>query len=53
MLAEELAGLDERIACLTKSRRTLLDYLQRTEHATSVLEGAVAARGVAAPAPVS
>jgi DNA-binding transcriptional MerR regulator len=39
MLAEELAGLDERIACLTKSRRTLLDYLQRTEHATSVLEG--------------
>ena len=43
MLAEELTGLDERIACLTKSRRTLCDYLQRTEHATAVLEGAVAA----------
>jgi DNA-binding transcriptional MerR regulator len=53
MLAEELAGLDERIACLTKSRRALLDYLQRTEHATAVLEGAVAGRGVAAPAAVS
>lgn len=31
MLAEELAGLDERIACLTASRRTLHDYLVRTE----------------------
>ena len=40
LLAEELTGLDERIACLTKSRRTLCDYLQRTEHATAVLEGA-------------
>ncbi|GEL99336.1 MerR family transcriptional regulator [Cellulomonas terrae] len=40
LLAEELTGLDERIACLTKSRRTLCDYLQRTEHATAVLENA-------------
>ncbi|MBO9556342.1 MerR family transcriptional regulator [Cellulomonas sp.] len=38
LLAEELTGLEERIACLTKSRRTLLDYLQRTEHAAAVLE---------------
>ena len=43
MLAEELTGLDERIACLTRSRRALCDYLQRTEHATAVLEGAVTA----------
>ncbi|WP_369817980.1 MerR family transcriptional regulator [Cellulomonas sp. Root485] len=42
MLADELTGLDERIACLTRSRRTLCDYLQRTEHATAVLEGATA-----------
>ncbi len=42
MLAEELTGLDERIACLTRSRQTLNDYLQRTEHAAAILEGALA-----------
>ena len=31
MLTEELAGLDERIACLTASRRALHDHLVRTE----------------------
>jgi DNA-binding transcriptional MerR regulator len=40
LLAEELTGLDERIACLTRSRRTLHDYLLRTEHAAAVLESA-------------
>ena len=49
MLAEELTGLDERIACLTKSRRTLCDYLQRTEHAADVLEGSRAEPSVLSP----
>ncbi|NUU16536.1 MerR family transcriptional regulator [Cellulomonas humilata] len=49
MLAEELTGLDERIACLTRSRRTLCEYLQRTEHATAVLEGAHAPALSSAP----
>jgi DNA-binding transcriptional MerR regulator len=49
MLAEELTGLDERIACLTKSRRTLCDYLQRTEHAAAVLEDAHARDSQAQP----
>ena len=40
MLAEELTGLDERIACLTKSRQTLRDYLQQTEYAATILEDA-------------
>ncbi|MFC4554762.1 MerR family transcriptional regulator [Georgenia faecalis] len=39
-LAAELAGLDERIACLTRSRRTLSDYLARTEHAALVADAA-------------
>ncbi|AEE44282.1 MerR family transcriptional regulator [Cellulomonas fimi] len=40
MLAEELAGLDARIACLTTSRTTIHDFLLRTEHAAQVLEAA-------------
>lgn len=35
-LAAELAGIEERIACLTKSRDTLRGFLARTEHATLV-----------------
>lgn len=31
-LAEELTGLESRIACLTKSRDTIRDFLVRTEH---------------------
>ena len=51
MLADELTGLDERIACLTKSRQTLLDYLRQTEYAATILEDA-RAHGVL-PQPVS
>ncbi|GCD21476.1 MerR family transcriptional regulator [Cellulomonas algicola] len=40
MLAEELEGLDDRIACLTASRRTIHDFLVRTSHAADVLEAA-------------
>ncbi|WP_456844679.1 MerR family transcriptional regulator [Cellulomonas sp. P5_C6] len=50
MLAEELSGLDERIACLTKSRRTLSDYLRRTEYAATLLEDARARGRVPQPA---
>ncbi|WP_136519356.1 MerR family transcriptional regulator [Cellulomonas telluris] len=53
MLAAELAGLDERIACLTRSRRTLHDYLVRTEHDVLVADAARATRDAGgAPAPV-
>ncbi|GAA4346540.1 MerR family transcriptional regulator [Angustibacter luteus] len=31
-LAEELLGLESRIACLTKSRDIIRDYLVRTQH---------------------
>ena len=31
-LAEELSGLESRIACLTRSRDTIRSYLVRTEH---------------------
>lgn len=31
-LAQELAGLESRIVCLTRSRDTIRDYLVRTEH---------------------
>jgi len=31
-LANELTGLDERIACLTKSRNTIREFLTRTQH---------------------
>lgn len=32
LLATELAELDARIACLTRSRTTIQEYLVRTEH---------------------
>ena len=31
-LAAELGPIEDRIACLTRSRDTLRDYLQRTQH---------------------
>ncbi|WP_235915621.1 MerR family transcriptional regulator [Puerhibacterium puerhi] len=40
LLATELAGIEERIACLTRSRDTVRDFLARTEH-SSLLDGAV------------
>ncbi|MCC2335755.1 MerR family transcriptional regulator [Cellulomonas wangsupingiae] len=40
MLAQELEGLDQRIACLTASRATLHDYLVRTEHAVLLRDAA-------------
>ena len=36
MLAHELTGIEERIACLSRSRDTIRDYLARTEHAALV-----------------
>lgn len=44
MLAHELDGIEDRIACLTRSRDTIRDYLARTEHA-AVLSERAAARG--------
>ncbi|KQM81234.1 MerR family transcriptional regulator [Agromyces sp. Leaf222] len=38
MLAAELAGLEERIACLSRSRDSIRDYLARTEHTALVCE---------------
>lgn len=38
MLAHELTGIEERIACLSRSRDTIRDYLARTEHAALVSE---------------
>ncbi|WP_109473745.1 MerR family transcriptional regulator [Ornithinimicrobium cavernae] len=32
LLAAELVPIEERIACLTRSRDTIRDYLQRTNH---------------------
>jgi DNA-binding transcriptional MerR regulator len=37
-LAEELVGLEGRIACLTKSRDTIRQYLLRTQHESLVLQ---------------
>lgn len=37
-LLAQLDDLDARIACLSRSRRTLHDYLVRTEHAALLLE---------------
>lgn len=31
-LADELTAIDDRLACLTRSRDTLRDYLERTRH---------------------
>ena len=37
-LAEELTGLEERIACLTKSRNTIREFLTRTQHQVLLAE---------------
>lgn len=37
-LAAELVGIESRIACLTRSRDTIRDYLARTEHAAVLSE---------------
>jgi DNA-binding transcriptional MerR regulator len=42
MLAHELVGIEERIACLTRSRDTIRDYLARTEHAAMLSEAQLA-----------
>jgi DNA-binding transcriptional MerR regulator len=42
MLAHELVGIEERIACLTRSRDTIRDYLARTEHAAVLSEAELA-----------
>ncbi len=42
MLAHELVGMEERIACLTRSRDTIRDYLARTEHAAMLSEAELA-----------
>jgi DNA-binding transcriptional MerR regulator len=39
-LADELAGLEARIACLTKSRDAIRGYLVRTRHEVLVREAA-------------
>lgn len=44
LLAAELRELDDRIACLTRSRRTIADYLERTAR-TAEAAGAARARG--------
>jgi len=41
-LAGELAGLESRIACLTRSRDTIRDFLLRTEHEVLLREGGAA-----------
>lgn len=38
MLAHELTGIEARIACLSKSRDTIRDFLERTEHAAVLSE---------------
>src|SRR6476469_5570273 len=40
-LADELQGLEARIACLTKSRDTIRDYLARTQHQVLLREAKV------------
>lgn len=40
MLAAELVGIEDRIACLTRSRDTIRDVLVRTEHAALLSEAA-------------
>ena len=39
-LAEELIGLEGRIACLTKSRDTIREFLVRTQHEALISRGA-------------
>ena len=38
-LADELGALESRIACLTRSRDTVRDYLSHTEHAALLASG--------------
>lgn len=38
MLAAELVGLEDKIACLTRSRDTLSRFLEQTEHAALISE---------------
>jgi DNA-binding transcriptional MerR regulator len=49
LLATELAGIEERIACLTRSRDTVRGFLARTEHA-ALLDGAATPRDGRVPA---
>lgn len=44
LLADELAGIEDRIACLTRSRDTVRRFLERTEHAALISEAASGAR---------
>ncbi|GAB3163221.1 hypothetical protein GCM10027059_17310 [Myceligenerans halotolerans] len=39
-LATELAGIEDNIACLTRSRDTIREFLTRTEHAALLSEAA-------------
>lgn len=39
-LANELIGLERRIACLTKSRDTIREHLVRTQHEVLISQGA-------------
>ncbi|MFC7878547.1 MerR family transcriptional regulator [Isoptericola sp. NPDC057391] len=50
MLAVELVGIEDRIACLTRSRDTIRDVLARTEHAALLSEAAAAGTTPAAGA---
>ncbi|MGF0116348.1 MerR family transcriptional regulator [Promicromonospora sp. Marseille-Q5078] len=49
LLAAELGGIEDRLACLTRSRDTIREFLMRTEHAALVSEAAagVAVNGAA------
>lgn len=40
MLADELRDLDARIACLSRSRTTIHEFLERTEHAVLLRDAA-------------
>jgi DNA-binding transcriptional MerR regulator len=44
MLATELDAIEHRIACLSRSRDTIRDYLSRTEHAALLSERAMGVR---------
>lgn len=44
MLATELDAIENRIACLSRSRDTIRDYLSRTEHAALLSERAAGVR---------
>lgn len=40
LLTSELGGIEDRIACLTRSRDTIREFLARTEHAALLAEAA-------------